>query len=196
MNRYIGFEKNFGQVQSFEGTTVYDVLFRAKLEGYGIFITKKGVSYVIYTPSERNTEYARIDIELIGSKLREENISYEEPLPGYSNYYLPSCPGGVLWVMTYRKVRIKDVYPGIDWVWRYDGEKVHHEFEVKKRGDVSRIKMRVTGADVELKDDGKKLTFSTPLGKIEDGELRSFGKSSLREFEVFYKKDRHGIIFH
>ncbi|MEN3045839.1 MAG: hypothetical protein ABDH49_02455 [Candidatus Hydrothermales bacterium] len=31
INEYIGFEKNFGQIQSLEGTPVYDVLFRAKL---------------------------------------------------------------------------------------------------------------------------------------------------------------------
>ncbi|MEN3046782.1 MAG: SBBP repeat-containing protein [Candidatus Hydrothermales bacterium] len=190
-----GFEKNLGQITDFEGRSVNDVLFRIKLKEYGIFITKKGVSYVIYRFSDSTTEYARIDVELIGSEIKEKNIEYIDPLPGYSNYYLSSCPQGILGVLTYKKVRIKNIYPGVDWVWRYDKEAIHHEFEVKKGADVSKIKLKVKGADVEISKNRKKLIFSTPIGKIEDGEIKSFGKNSLRKVDVFYKKRDSVIIF-
>ncbi len=131
---YVGFEPNLGQVQDFEGKKVNDVLFRAKLPGYGIFITERGVSYVIYKIEERKgerfdfvlregmiedetkVEYARLDVELLGGRVSQFDVEYEEPLPGYANYYLSSCPDGVLGVMTYRRVRIREVYPGVDWV--------------------------------------------------------------------------------
>ncbi|MEN3045144.1 MAG: hypothetical protein ABDH37_08035, partial [Candidatus Hydrothermales bacterium] len=60
---------------------------------------------------------------------------------------------------------------------------------------ISRIKIKVNGANVELKENGKKLILSTPIGKIEDGEIKSFGKESLKEFETFYKKDKEGLIY-
>ncbi|MEN3047035.1 MAG: hypothetical protein ABDH49_08710, partial [Candidatus Hydrothermales bacterium] len=104
--------KKIGQIQDFEGKPIQDVLLKTKLKGYGIFITKKGVSYVIYKPSNTNIQYARIDIELIGSSIKKENIEYHNPLPGYSNYYLPSNPDGIIGVITYEKIKIKDIYPG------------------------------------------------------------------------------------
>ncbi len=208
MNEYIGFEKNFGQVGNFEGEKVNGVLFRAKFPGYGIFITEKGVSYVIYAKEKTQKEfqnkksikfvdlqpidYARIDIELINANIKEKNIEYEDPLEGYTNYYFPSCPDGVLGVITYRKVRIRDIYPGIDWVWKYEDGKIHHQFEVKKGADISKIKMNVKYADLVLTEDGKKLILSTPIGKIEDGEILAYEIldskiSNLNSVDVFYK---------
>ncbi|MEO0285114.1 MAG: hypothetical protein ABIN17_08620, partial [candidate division WOR-3 bacterium] len=112
-NDYIGFEKNLGQIQNLEGEFAKEVLLRAKLPGLGIFITEKGASYVIYS----REKYARIDVDLLNANIKEENIEFDDPLPGYTNYYLSSCPDGILGVITYRKVRIKEIYPGVDWVW-------------------------------------------------------------------------------
>ncbi|MEO0253329.1 MAG: hypothetical protein ABIM13_04615, partial [candidate division WOR-3 bacterium] len=130
INDYIGFEKNFGQVGDFEGKPVKDVLIRAKLPNLSIFIREKGVSYVIYSQNKGEFSYSRIDVDLIDANIKEENIEFEDPLPGYTNYYLSSCPDGILGVITYRKVRIKEIYPGVDWVWRYEDGKMHHEFMV------------------------------------------------------------------
>ncbi|MEO0284991.1 MAG: SBBP repeat-containing protein [candidate division WOR-3 bacterium] len=209
INDYIGFEKNFGQVKDFEGKPVKDVLIRAKLPNFGIFITRKGVSYVIYSyigkknfdkrnrllhPEENKSEvsYARIDVDLIDANIKEENIDFEDPLPGYTNYYLPSCPDGVLGVITYRKVRIREIYPGIDWVWRYEDGKVHHQFELKPFADISRIRMDIKYADVEIKD-GKKLILKTPISQIEDGEILAYQAS--KEAKVLYDFKEGYITF-
>jgi hypothetical protein len=96
-----------------------------------------------------------------------------------------------LFVKTYRKVRIKEVYPGIDWVWRYEQGKLHHEFEVNEDADIAKIKFRVKYADLEVKD-GKKLILSTPIGKIEDGNVIGYeGESPV---EVCYKIAADGLI--
>lgn len=191
IKEYIGFEKNFGQVQNFEGEPVKGILLIAKLPGLGIFITEKGVSYVLYVKEK----YARIDLELLNANIKEENIKYEEPLSGYSNYYLPGSSYGILGVITYRKVRIKEIYPGIDWVWRYENGKMHHEFEVKPNGDIGKIKMEIKYADISLSDDGKKIILSTPIGKIEDGEIFAYELKTKNRVNISYKLEDKIICF-
>ncbi|MEO0202438.1 MAG: hypothetical protein ABIL37_01785, partial [candidate division WOR-3 bacterium] len=150
-----------------------------------IFITQKGLSYVIYDIEEKEStkskdrifnsrerektvfHYARIDYELIDGEIKKENIIYEEEIPGYENYYLGHCPEGILFVKSYRRVRIKDIYPNVDWVFRYDEYgNFHHEFEIKEPELISKIKIKVKYADIDLTDDSKSIILSTPIGKI------------------------------
>ncbi|MEN3044830.1 MAG: SBBP repeat-containing protein [Candidatus Hydrothermales bacterium] len=194
IGEYMGFERNLGQIKDFEGKPINNVLLTAKLKGYRIFITKSGVSYVIYKPTNSKLECARIDVELVGADIKGENMEFFDVLPGYSNYYLPPCPEGILGVMSYEKVKIKNIYPGVDWLWKYEDKKLHHEFEIKKGADISKIRIRVKGAEVNISKNRKKLIFSTPIGIIEDGDIKSYGKESLQEVEVFYKKDSKNEI--
>jgi len=176
-----GFEPNLGQVVDFEGKGVEDVLLRARDNGFWIFVTNKGMSYVLYDSSA----YARIDLELVGACIDKANVVYEDEVAGYTNYYLPCCPDGILGVKAYRTVRIRGVYPGVDWVFRYVGGRLHYEFELSAGADVGRIKMRVRYADLEV-EDGKRLIFSTPLGRLVDGEVVGFsgGDGVLVSYEV------------
>ncbi len=167
---YIGFEKNLGQTQNLEGEFAKEVLLRAKLPGFGIFITEKGASYVIYSKDK----YARIDVDLLNANIKEENIEFEDPLPGYTNYYLSSCPDGILGVITYRKVKIKEIYPGVDWVWKYEDGKMHHEFIVQPYADINVVKMKFKWADYEIKEGNKEIIFRTPVGDILEGPIFSY----------------------
>ncbi len=199
----IGFEENIGQVTDFEGKPVSDVLFRARCPGgYGIFLTKKGVSYVLYQRNDSKMQnigektqkirYARIDLELVNANISKCRIEYKEPLAGDVNYYLPVCRDGILGVKIYREIIIRDVYPGIDWVWRYEDGEMHHQFEVRPNAEINKIKIKVKWADYEIKEDGKKLIFSTPLGRIEDGEIVAYEDSQI--VDVSYKIDRDGLV--
>lgn len=207
-----GFEPNQGQIASFEGERVNSILFSTKENGYSLYFKTEGVSYVMYQheskglssamnrmmpeaerPVDTRVHYARIDLDLVNSRIERSNIIYEEELPGYTNYYLAHCPEGILNVRSYNKVRIKCVYPGIDWVFRYDkrGE-LHHEFEVIPGADVNQIKFNVKWADVKISPDGKQMVLSTPMGEIKDGKIISH--ESIREVDVRYRIGGDGKI--
>jgi len=214
MNAARGFEPNLGQISDLEGHAVNDVLCAFRDNGMGIFINEKGASYVIYQvekilkdksrridfrePEENFIRYARIDVELVNSNFEKSKVIYEDDLPGYTNYYLSQCPDGILYVKSYKKIRIKEIYPGIDWVWKYEGGRLHHEFEVSPNADVSRIKLRVKYADIDIKEDGKKIVYSTPIGKIEDGEILAYEivnrKSRIVNRDIHYRVDENGLI--
>ncbi|MEO0131166.1 MAG: SBBP repeat-containing protein, partial [candidate division WOR-3 bacterium] len=194
-----GFEENLGQVGDFNGERVNDVLLKARDNNLGIFIKKDGVSYVIYhleriaedtkaitTDEETKLHYARIDLELIGATIDKQKIVYEEVLPGYTNYYLPHCPDGIHFVKAYQKIRIKDIYPGIDWLWKYEDGVLHHEFEVSPQANPEDIKIKVKYADWEIRD-GKKLLLKTPFGNIKDGEIIAF--EGKKKTDVFYRSE-------
>ncbi len=204
----IGFEMNLGQVRDLEGNPANALLFFAKLPNCGIFITENGVSYLLYQRpnpepedfKDQRNNYARIDLELVDAMISRWQVEYQEPLPGYSNSYLPSCPDGLLGVVTYRKVTIKEVYPGIDWVWRYDGKRIHYEFEASPGADLERIKIEVRYADIELADDGKELILRTPVGGIVEGEVFAYENSNwgfkdLGLVDVSYRLDNGLISF-
>jgi len=195
INGYRGFEPNYGQVQDFEGEPVKDIIFSTKAPGLNLFFKKDGVSYVIYSKTEEElnssegfdlkdrlnkkdsspVNYARVDLELVGGNIDRSKIVFEDELPGYVNYYLPSCPEGITNLKSYRVVRVRDVYPGIDWVFRYDADgNLHHEFVIKPEGNPDEIKLRVKWADVKLNDDGSEIILSTPVGDVLDGSIYAY----------------------
>ncbi|MCS7244686.1 MAG: hypothetical protein RMJ38_00965, partial [candidate division WOR-3 bacterium] len=135
MNSYVynlnGFTPNKGQVATDEGKEAKEVIFYTRNGNLTAYITEKGISYVINTKDN----FSRIDYELIGSRIDKSKVEYYDELPGYENYYLGHCPDGILFVKSYRKVVINEVYPNINWVFRYDEYgRLHHEFEIKKGG--------------------------------------------------------------
>ncbi len=190
-NNYTGFEENLGQVTDLENNRVSSVLFRLKLPEYNIFLSGNGASFVLCQNENDQVHFSRFDIEPVGGKIDKGRIELSDEIAGYSNYYLSHCPNGILFVKSYRYIKIKDLYPGIDWVWRCD-DKVHSEFVVKPNADVSQIKLNVKWADIEIKD-GKELVYSTPLGKIHEGEIYVYEKDG-EKVSACYKKDEQGFI--
>ncbi|MGQ9603906.1 MAG: DUF7948 domain-containing protein, partial [bacterium] len=198
-----GFERNLGQVGDFEGNRVDDVLARLRLKDFSLYVTTDGVSVVMYQIEQGeelevnegdrvrrvNREpgvlrYARFDLELVEGAMDASRVIYEDELPGYTNYYLPWCSDGILFVRSYKRLRVRDVYPGIDWVFRIEGGQLHHEFEVSPGADYSRIRMRVRWADLDL-EDGRRLRFRTALGEVVDGEIYAY--EGGRELDVSYR---------
>ncbi len=72
-------------------------------------------------------------------------------LNSYPYLYKGFTPNkGILFVKSYRKVRIKDIYPGIE----------------MPNADIAQIKIDIKYADLELLDDRKILSLKTLIGEI------------------------------
>lgn len=198
INSAMGFEPNLGQLADREGNPVNNVRFFLKQPGFGIFVSDKGVSYVIYRTEVNEKEdgsllehFARIDIELVEGTI--EDIEFEDETQGYTNYYLSHCPDGILHVKSYKKVRVKNLYEGVDWVFKLEDGVPHHEFEVEPGADVSKIRIQVKYADVELADGGRRAIFKTPQGTLEDGRIVAF--EGNRKVNVNYVLDGNVLSF-
>ena len=186
---YYGFSLNKGQINK-------EALLYSKGPGFNVYITQKGLSFTIFSfekenskisetdnkPIKENIKVWRIDYDLIGGNIKKENIVFENEISNYyENYYNQYAPDGILFVKLYRKVRIKEVYPGIDWILRYDENgNFHHEFEVSPNSNIAQIKIKVKNAQIELTDEGKSVLLKTPIGIIKDGNLIAYeGKKEI-----------------
>jgi len=172
---YLGFSLNRGQINK-------EALIYSKGPGFNVYITQKGLSFVMFSFEKENIKVWRIDYDLIGGNIKKENIVFEDEIPNYyENYYTQYAPDGILFVRLYKKVRIKDVYPGIDWILRYDESgNFHHEFEASPNSNIAQIKIKVKNAQIELTDEGKSVLLKTPIGIIKDGNLIAYeGKKEI-----------------
>jgi hypothetical protein len=191
---YYGFAGNRGQLSE-------KVLLYSKNSNFNIYLTREGLSFVIYanekTESQKEPKilYSRIDYELIGGNIKKENIVFENEIPNYyENFYNENTPDGILFVKLYRKVRIREVYPGIDWILRYDENgNFHHEFEARPNSDIAQIKIKVKNAEIELTNEGKSVLLKTPIGTIKDGNLIAY--EGNREVKVKYSLSDNLLSF-
>lgn len=180
------FEENRGQIVDTRKQPRPDILFGVEGNGLRFFLRRTGVSYVFYqwavdtarvysyghTPVSNGprgpivTSY-RLDVELVGANLNP-GVLAESPAPDAANYYLGHCRGGITGVHRYERVTLTNVYPGIDLVYRTQGDALKYDFVVHPRGRVSDIHLRYQGADeVELGADGSILAH-TQYGDVSE----------------------------
>ena len=199
---YLGFSSNRGQINK-------EALLYSKGPGFNIYLTEKGLSFLMFSfekenseipktdnkPIKENIKVWRIDYDLIGGNIKKENIVFENEIPNYyENFYNENTPDGILFVKLYRKVRIKEVYPGIDWILRYDENgDFHHEFEARPNSNIAQIKIKVKNAQIELTDEGKSVLLKTPIGIIKDGNLIAY--EGNREVKVKYSLSDNLLSF-
>jgi hypothetical protein len=211
---YLGFSLNRGQINK-------EALIYSKGPGFNVYITQKGLSFVMFSFEKENSEISkidnkpikenikvwRIDYDLIGGNIKKENIVFENEISNYyENFYNENTPDGILFVKLYRKVRIKEVYPGIDWILRYDENgNFHHEFEASPNSNIAQIKIKVKNAEIELTDEGKSVLLKTPIGIIKDGNLIAYEgekeisakytiKDNLLSFEIKNYEGREKLL--
>ncbi len=167
---YKGFSLNKGQIDK-------QVLLYSKNGDFNIYLTQKGLSFLMFaTKSKEEVLYSRIDYDLIGANIKRENIILEDEIENYyENYYNENAPDGILFVKLYGKVRIKEIYPKIDLILKYDENgNFHYEFEANPNSNIAQIKIEVKNAQIEPTDEGKSILLKTPLGIMKDGNLIAY----------------------
>ncbi len=112
-------------------------------------------------------ETYRLDVALTAANSASE-ITEEEPVDYYEHYYLPNCPESGLHAHACRKITYKNVYPDIDWVLYFNGDKLEQEFIVRSGADASAISMKYNGQTALKTNEDGSLTAFTPLGTIKE----------------------------
>ncbi|MBI2271845.1 MAG: SBBP repeat-containing protein [Bacteroidetes bacterium] len=196
----VRFLENKGQMYDMTGKPVSFVLFKASVPGMDMYITEKGLTYSFVKYEEdpkgemhaekydsageenRKAEFRRVDVELKGGSVKRENIIKEFPSVANYHFFYSHCQDGVYGVKEYEKITVKDVYPGIDWVFYNSDEKgFKYDFIVHPGANPSLIRLAYSGAD--LKNINGNIQISTSLGFVTDNRPVSYIAATRQSVE-------------
>lgn len=151
------FEVNRGQTDA-------SVKYFTRAGGYNLYLT--GSEAVMVMPKTAGEQPGVVRMKLKGAN-KAPSVKGLELLPGYSNYLIGSDPAK--WhtkVQQYSKVKLAQVYPGIDMVYRFDKGQVEYDFVVAPGASPWRILLGFEGAkDIRLDAKGN-LVLRTGSGEM------------------------------
>ena len=185
------FIENKGQLSGSDGRLLTDALYTFSTPGMKGYITRWGLSFYFYrevkADEARSTSspakvgscqapslaYERVDMELVGASIRPEQIQAGHRSPWGRNYYLAHCKEGVLDVRGYGEIVIYAVWPGVDWVLRYQPSGLKQEFVVQAGADLSQVRMRWWGLHLP-EVSAHQMRLSTEYGVIHEEKLLAY----------------------
>ena len=135
----IAFEPNLGQADS-------QFQFTARTNSYTLFLTGSEVVFVPRGPEADGVirfQFANSNSEAVVEGL--------DPQSGRVSYFIGSDPSR--WrsnIPLYGKVRVKEIYPGIDIVFYTRDQRLEYDLVIKPDGDPKRIRLHFDGAAVAL----------------------------------------------
>jgi uncharacterized repeat protein (TIGR01451 family) len=116
---------------------------------------------------------ARLQMKLVGANSKAR-VQGEDQLPGKSNYFIGNDPKK--WrtnIPTYAKVRLENVYPGVDLVYYGNQGQLEYDFVLQPGSDPSAIKLALGSAaslakvdadgDLVVQADGGEVRFHKPV---------------------------------
>jgi hypothetical protein len=153
------FEPNLGQTDP-------QVRFLARTQGLSIFLEETAVSLVLGGQVPASVEAATVRLELQGAR-KPRTVSGVGRLPGISNYFLGNDPKK--WrtgIPHYASVRFREVYPGVDLVYRANRGTLEYDFVVEPGADPGVIQVAVEGGDRLRVARNGDLVLLTRLGEV------------------------------
>lgn len=190
----MSFTENKGQLADIAGTPRTDILYMTKNKGMQVYFAKDRISYVVSQAihqensyQEENTGYSlsgpdnvqptglqRIDMEFINPNPNVQIIAEDEE-SGYSNYYYPHCPNGILGVKSYKKLIYQNIYPDIDLIFYASSQNssstlssLKYDFIVHPGAKPSDIKIHYNGASFVSLASSNDLSIGTIAGNINE----------------------------
>ncbi|MBA3681808.1 MAG: SBBP repeat-containing protein [Bacteroidetes bacterium] len=181
------FQENKGQIRDQFFNPRPDILFSGSTKGLAYHLRNNGISYQLNRVDSWKEEVDHLQKELnikgIGGKIPDQTTIYRldvdwlncntnpfvnkgEAQPGYNNYYLPSCPYGVMNVKNYSYIIYKNIYSGIDLKWYEKEGRLKYDYLVSAGANYKNIQLEFKGATkISLNTKGE-LVLTTPLGTI------------------------------
>jgi gliding motility-associated-like protein len=203
------FTENKGQMVDLNGDAVPFVLFKAESPGLNMFITEKGLTYMLFKGEEEEKksgvkddlpgfedeqieiEWNRVDVLLKGASIKRENIIKEGASTYFKQFFTGHNSNGVGQVYDYEKITIKEVYPGIDWVLYSNNEKgIKYDFVVHPNANPKDIELvYLSKKPVSLNENGE-VEITANLGNIKENAPLSYlnGVQISSAFKLNYQK--------
>lgn len=182
------FKENKGQVCDQNYKPRPDVLFSGINENLVYHLKTKGISYQTTRVDEWKTDEMfenRADKDLLTEKRKipsktttyridinwlNANSNFEiekgEAELGFENFYTAACPNGVTNVKSYKEIKYKNIYNGIDLKWYQKDGALEYDFILQPGADPKKIQLEILGAEkISINKKGE-LEIKTPLGTI------------------------------
>lgn len=194
------FTENKGQLADPDGNVLNEVLFYGKGGKLSVYFTANKLVFLeredykveseeskkaraeghntLADELETRSKFYRFDLVFDGASPNptvEPSGAYEH----HYNYYYGHCPNGIQNVKSYSSLVYKNLYPGIDLVYRNDDTGLKYEFIVQPGADPTQIKWHYEGlTGLQLKEDGSleingqihSLTDAAPITFMESGK--------------------------
>lgn len=157
-DRPLVFEPNVGQAPS-------QVSWTARGQGYQLYLTGSGASIVLAEPAPTSTADAStkpkpgtrlqglsgagksvVSMNLAGSR-PWNSVEGIQPTGGVSNYLVGPQKNWHQGIPQYGRVRVKDVYDGIDLIFYGHGHHMEYDFVVRPGGNPDEIRLAFNGVD-------------------------------------------------
>lgn len=185
-----GFLENKGQFKSTDGNSIPFVFAKANASGMDVYIQNKGISYVFHKckkalpvnssgksrPSfndKASETLYRIDANLRDASIKKENMEFlEENKQMHYNYFFNGTES--IHVTEFNKIRIKEVYKGINWIIYFNQDGLKYDFEIAPHADYKQVQIVYSGALRLTKKTNGHLEIPTPLGVMEENEPVSY----------------------
>ena len=161
----VSFELNRGQ-------TDLRVKYISHGAGRPLFLKADGLVARLREP-ESDTDHV-VEMKIVGANPQAESEEFD-PRPGRSNYFVGNDPDR--WqrgVPHYGRVKFKEVYPGIDLVYRGSeeatsdrGQMLEYDFIVNPGADPARIRLQFEGVEDVRVDDQGDLALRTVVGELQ-----------------------------
>jgi hypothetical protein len=173
----LAFESNVGQ-------SAGDVSFLSRGQGYSLFITRHAEAVLVLRKSGASKTAEHIEklkghdseheagtsevlrVKLLGAQDQPSSEGLEK-LAGVSNYFLGRDPGQ--WhanVPLFAKVKMREVYPGVDMTYYGNGRQLEEDFIVAPGADAGAIRMIAEGASKLSIDPAGELVLTMKEGEV------------------------------
>jgi Beta-propeller repeat len=155
------------------GQTDESVRYLARGAGYSFFFTdEQAVLSLVKTDGQAATGVA-LELRFVGTS-PEARLEARKPAAGTVSQLTGSSGDSASNVETHQELVYRELWPGIDMVFRGDGGKLNYEFHLDPGADPRDIRLDYDGASgLSLDPDGD-LQIDTPLGVLNDARPVSY----------------------
>ncbi len=173
------------------------ILFVSKSPGLSIIVKNDAVVYDYYLDEKADGSSIlrkghSVSLSFVDRLSNVAIIGNEEDSPYFN--YIRGADNSQQFMncKTYKSIKFKNIYNGIDFILYFDNQKPRYDFLVSPDADPSLIKYKLQGSEYVSLPNSSTLTYNTRFGRITHGDLLAF-QDTKKQVKCSFKID-DGII--